>query len=61
MHCHIGWHASSGLALLILERRGDIKIVNRNEINRVCDNWYKWSSNSTNWWDDTQFQDDSGI
>jgi hypothetical protein len=66
-HCHIAWHASSGLAIQILEQQ---KLLNRildqypekmKEVNRVCDNWNKWFKNDTNLWNAHIFQDDSGI
>ncbi|KAG5762735.1 hypothetical protein H9Q72_009171 [Fusarium xylarioides] len=66
-HCHIAWHASSGLAIQILEQQ---KLLNRildqypekmKEVNRVCDNWNKWFKNDTNHWNAHIFQDDSGI
>lgn len=69
IHCHIAWHASSGLALQVLERdparTGDanIAINNMSEINRVCLNWKRWVADEANWWDPKafEFQDDSGI
>ncbi|ENH74886.1 Laccase-2 [Fusarium oxysporum f. sp. cubense race 1] len=66
-HCHIAWHASSGLAIQILEQQ---TLLNRildqypekmKEVNRVCDNWNKWFKNDTNLWNAHIFQDDSGI
>lgn len=55
MHCHIAWHASSGLALQILERQQDIKptVGSLAQVESVCDGW-----------DDMHLQfdqDDSGI
>ena len=68
MHCHIAWHASSGLALQILERDGtptapSIPVGGRSEIERVCQVWDQWVGNRQNWWDPKAvlFQDDSGI
>jgi Multicopper oxidase len=63
MHCHIAWHASSGLALQILEREGDIEISDDSmeKINRTCYNWDRWYGDINNHWDPTEFQDDSGI
>ncbi|KAK7753773.1 hypothetical protein SLS62_004138 [Diatrype stigma] len=41
LHCHIAWHASSGLALQILVRPRDIPdfLGDLAETVRVCDNW----------------------
>ena len=66
MHCHIAWHASSGLALQVLERDTtptSVPISNIAEIERVCRNWKLWVADKKNWWDPTadDFQDDSGI
>lgn len=61
MHCHIAWHASSGLALQILERDGKIAVSNRSEIRRLCKNWRIWMADDDNWWNANNFQDDSGI
>ena len=63
MHCHIAWHASSGLAVQILEREKAINIPQHSmdEANRLCNNWKTWYSNTSNWWDLDSFQDDSGI
>lgn len=71
LHCHIAWHASSGLVIQVLERQKAIlKQLDENparlsEINRTCTNWKKWFSNSTNFWDphggQAHFQDDSGV
>ncbi|KAL3293675.1 laccase 2 [Colletotrichum asianum] len=65
-HCHIAWHASSGLALQILERQEDLKKLmteeRLTETRRVCANWDTWFANKSNHWSaDDPFQDDSGI
>lgn len=70
-HCHIAWHASSGLVIQVLERQSDILAQLKeqpwrlDETNRVCSNWNKWYSNSNNFWDplggQAHFQDDSGV
>ncbi|RSL78709.1 hypothetical protein CEP51_007958 [Fusarium floridanum] len=65
-HCHIAWHASSGLALQILEREDDLKKMmtekRLEETRRVCENWDKWYSNTSNHWNASgPFQDDSGV
>ncbi|TAQ86576.1 hypothetical protein B7494_g5097 [Chlorociboria aeruginascens] len=68
IHCHIAWHASSGLAMQILERQGAIaKSMTPKRLeatNRGCKNWDTWFGNSSNHWnkyDVKAFQDDSGI
>ena len=59
LHCHIAWHASSGLALQILEREQDIPKTldpaRKAETDRVCKRWDAWVK--THHFD----QDDSGI
>lgn len=55
VHCHIAWHASSGLALQIMERQDDIlgSIGTLTNTVRTCEGWDKW---------DLAFeQDDSGV
>ena len=46
LYCHIVWHASSGLAMQIMEREKDVmkKIFPRRhgETDRVCKNWDEW-------------------
>jgi hypothetical protein len=68
VHCHIAWHASSGLALQIMEREKDINGTltqeRRKETNRVCASWNKWFADPKNYWNPSEpdaFQDDSGI
>lgn len=70
LHCHIAWHASSGLALQILERQEDAQaLIVKNperlgEVTRTCKNWKKWFANPKNFWNPREviaFQDDSGI
>lgn len=66
LHCHIAWHASSGLALQILERQEDFKKMMTEEkmaeTKRVCKNWNEWYNNPNNHWEaHGNFQDDSGI
>ncbi|KAH7150181.1 multicopper oxidase-domain-containing protein [Dactylonectria estremocensis] len=65
-HCHIAWHASSGLALQILEREEDLKAMmteeKLRETRRVCKNWNTWFLEPSNHWNATGiFQDDSGV
>lgn len=69
LHCHIAWHASSGLALQILERQKEIvsSIGDLAETQRVCQKWNEWYDNKRNWYDyrfhpdHPEFQDDSGV
>lgn len=41
MHCHIAWHASQGLALQFLERKGEITgaLGSTNDFKQGCDEW----------------------
>ena len=41
MHCHIAWHASQGLALQFLERKGEIvsAIGDTSAFKTGCDEW----------------------
>lgn len=61
MHCHIAWHASSGLALQILENKDRIKLSRnaRKSLQRTCKNWDYWFENVRT--SEGVFQDDSGI
>ncbi|KAL9126844.1 MAG: hypothetical protein Q9217_004171 [Psora testacea] len=63
MHCHIAWHASSGLALQIRENNHQINLSPDfvKEKERVCGNWHNWYSNHSNWFNSHEFQEDSGI
>lgn len=71
LHCHIAWHASSGLAIQVLERQDDaIKLLKSQphrleEVHRTCKNWHKWFANPKNFWHPEggveAFQDDSGV
>jgi len=65
-HCHIPWHASSGLALQILERQDDLRAMLTDdrlaETRRVCREWDAWVADPENHFDpEGPFQDDSGI
>lgn len=70
-HCHIAMHASSGLAVQILERakqaQRQLSRAALKESKRVCDNWKTWVGNPDNHWPgkgkphDGVFQEDSGI
>ncbi|KAI8630931.1 multicopper oxidase [Xylariaceae sp. FL1651] len=59
LHCHIAWHASSGLALQILVQPNNMTDFNGNlnETKRVCDNWNQSPLAA----DISQLQVDSGI
>ena len=66
VHCHIAWHASSGLGFQILENKHLIKINPDTEaiMHDQCDKWDAWWGNQTNRWGGAtikEFQDDSGI
>lgn len=71
LHCHIAWHASSGLAIQVLERQdAALKLLKSEphrlaEVERTCKNWRKWFSNPENFWHPEggveAFQDDSGV
>lgn len=63
LHCHIAWHASSGLALQILEREPDINVTGASmkAINQTCETWKEWYGNTSHWFNPMEFQDDSGI
>ncbi|KAL8823326.1 MAG: hypothetical protein Q9191_005957 [Dirinaria sp. TL-2023a] len=66
LHCHIAWHASSGLAFQILENKDKMDISRENQLkmDETCREWDEWVGNVANLWNDTatiEFQDDSGI
>jgi hypothetical protein len=67
MHCHIAWHASSGLAMQIMENVDRMKIQDEKTMFDMClawDDWYggeRLQNPTCNRWDQTHFQDDSGI
>jgi Multicopper oxidase len=69
LHCHIAWHASSGLALQILERQEEAnRVFTPDKLKRVdkgCTEWRDWFKNKENYWNPSggvaAFQDDSGI
>lgn len=48
LHCHIAWHASSGLAFQILERTGDIQKALGPErldaVKETCKQWKQWDA-----------------
>ncbi|KAJ4301509.1 hypothetical protein N0V90_003602 [Kalmusia sp. IMI 367209] len=71
MHCHIAWHASSGLAMQILENTDQIRLHDQSALLQTCQNWNNWfnspARDQCKWCEtgdlkcDYQFQDDSGI
>ena len=66
LHCHIAWHASSGLAFQVVENKHQIKVRDGylSEMDRTCANWDAWWGDVGNRWDNgtvEEFQDDSGI
>lgn len=63
LHCHIAWHASSGLALQIRESESLIKLSKDvvKEKDRVCKNWRKWYGDAKHWYNIAEFQEDSGV
>jgi len=60
LHCHIAWHASSGLALQLLERQPEIDDVLGEGViagmQRTCNQWDDWLKDG-----ETIDQEDSGI
>lgn len=67
MHCHIAWHASSGLAMQILENTDSIKFHDKPALLNTCKNWDQWYAKkrlenpTCNVYNQEHFQDDSGI
>ncbi|RPA99061.1 laccase 2 [Choiromyces venosus 120613-1] len=39
MHCHIAWHLHMGLAIQVIERKGEVKVNRPEEIQAVCNAW----------------------
>ena len=65
LHCHIAWHASSGLVFQVLENVDKMLIPAAQEkaLNQTCDKWKAWVGDVKNHWNITaaiEFQDDSG-
>ncbi|KAF5643996.1 laccase 2 [Fusarium sp. NRRL 25303] len=65
-HCHIAWHASSGLALQTMEREEDLRKMMTPEklkqVNDCCKKWKDWYGDRKNHWNPVGiFQDDSGV
>ena len=63
MHCHIAWHASSGLGLQVRENEHLIKLDPAivKEKDYQCQKWTEWHDNHKNWYDPHEFQEDSGV
>lgn len=68
MHCHIAWHASSGLALEWIERPQDIPdLINkppgvRDELEAQCERWRAHEATRCEWAKGLPaYQEDSGI
>lgn len=67
LHCHIAFHASSGMALQILENTHRINYDitgDRQYIEENCKKWTEWRNDPMNLWDKDnpdRFQDDSGV
>ncbi len=64
IHCHIAWHASSGLALQFIEQPGKIKgLLQRNHVlgglEDRCEEWSKWYTNVNE--KKGALQEDSGV
>lgn len=58
MHCHIGWHMQSGLALQFLELPDKINTtIDVDELTSSCDRWNKWQKANNL----TQDGHDSGV
>ncbi|KAI5864444.1 putative multicopper oxidase [Durotheca rogersii] len=56
MHCHIGWHASQGFALQVVEREAEIpQLCDMDSLNSTCANWHHYVAEKG------IIQDDSGI
>ncbi|KAF2186467.1 multicopper oxidase [Zopfia rhizophila CBS 207.26] len=63
LHCHIAWHAGSGLALQILERQGEIEGANGplDQQRQGCQKWDAWLATHKDVFDPVEDQEDSGI
>lgn len=62
-HCHIAWHASSGLALQIREGDPEIRLPAEfvDTKKEVCEGWKEWYDDRRHWWNATEFQENSGV
>lgn len=69
LHCHIAWHASSGLGMQILENKKEIMKrlggdKKKSMLVNTCEAWNDWVSDTRNHYNPRKpnaFQDDSGI
>ncbi|TVY33304.1 Laccase [Lachnellula subtilissima] len=67
IHCHIAFHASSGLAMQVIENKHLIPPTfgeDKQVLEETCRKWDAWLEDPLNHWDfhDTShFQDDSGV
>ena len=64
LHCHIAWHASSGLGINIRENEHMIELPQEaiDEKDRVCKNWRTWFADAEeHWYNKHEFQEDSGV
>ena len=64
LHCHIAWHASSGLGINIRENEHMIELPQEaiDEKDRVCKNWRAWFADAEeHWYNKGEFQEDSGV
>jgi hypothetical protein len=64
MHCHIGWHAGSGLALQILEKQDKVLAHiggagSLDQAKKGCNKWDEWMGKEGTW--KYTDQEDSGI
>ena len=70
LHCHIAWHASSGLALQIRERNAEVRLSKEAAHNnkQMCHDWDEWfnmkkpdGTGHLHWFNQEEFQEDSGV
>lgn len=44
MHCHVGFHATEGFALQLVERLDEIPaLIDQNVLNATCDTWNEYA------------------
>ncbi|KAF2742401.1 multicopper oxidase [Sporormia fimetaria CBS 119925] len=65
LHCHISWHAGSGLALQVLERQSEIEerlgAGTFDKMKKQCDSWNSWLEKNPHKFNPVIDQEDSGI
>ena len=67
IHCHIAFHASSGLAMQVVENAHLIPALQKDreaDMKHTCDKWNEWFAEPLNHWnfeEPHEFQDDSGV